>query len=89
MGRKEVLKYLDEIRKSEGTIFRVDFIKKDGSYRKMIARLGVTKGVTGKGMRYDPIERNLLPVFDMRKLAYRMVCFDTIQYLQVRGRRIK
>ena len=38
---------------SAGRIFYAEFIKKDGSLRKMTARLGVHKGVTGKGMHYD------------------------------------
>ena len=84
MGRKDVLKYFKEIKKSEGTIFRVDFIKKDGSYRKMLARLGVSKGITGKGMSYNPLDYDLLPVFDMTKLAFRMINFRTIQTLPVR-----
>lgn len=73
------------IRESNGRIFTVEFIKKDGSLRKMTARLGVKKGLTGKGMRYDPIERGLLPVWDMQKKDYRMVNLRTIQSLKVNG----
>lgn len=36
-----------------GKFFTVTFIKKDGTIRKMNARLGVTKGLTGKGMAYN------------------------------------
>lgn len=72
-----------------GKFFTVTFIKKDGTIRKMNARLGVTKGLTGKGMAYNPIERNLLPVFDMHKQAYRMINADTIQKIKFEGQTLK
>jgi len=89
MSRAEILKFLKEIQKSQGTIFSCHFIKKNGDYRKMVARLGVKKGVTGKGMKFDPIARNLLPVYDMQKQGFRMINFSTIEYLKVRGKEIE
>lgn len=72
-----------------GKFFTVTFIKKDGTIRKMNARLGVTKGLTGKGMAYNPIERNLLPVFDVQKQAYRMINAETIQEIKFEGQTLK
>jgi len=88
MTKKDIVKFFEEIKKSEGTIFSCHFIKKNGDYRKMVCRLGVNKGVKGIGMKYDPIARNLLPVFDMQKNAFRMINFETIQHLKVRGKQI-
>lgn len=89
MSNKDVLKFLEAIKKSEGTIFSCHFIKRgNGEYRKMVARLGVKKGVKGVGMKYDPIKKNLLPVFDMQKNAFRMIPFDAIEYLKVKGNEI-
>jgi len=75
----------DLIRESRGKIFSVDFYKKDGSLRKMKARLGVTKGVKGVGLRYDPLARGLLPVWDLDKGAFRMINLTTIRRLKVNG----
>ena len=67
MKRISRKKALEKLYESAGRIFYAEFVKKDGSLRRMTARLGVHKGITGKGMRYDPLERGLLPVFDMDK----------------------
>jgi len=86
MTQTQIENTIQEIRnKAEGTIFSVEFIKKDGSLRKMVARLGVKKGVKGVGMAYNPTEKGLLPVYDMQKLAFRMIVINTIQKLQIRG----
>jgi hypothetical protein len=59
-------------------IFTVTFVKKDGSIRVMNARRGVKKGVKGVGMSYDPFSKNLIPVYDMQKEAFRMINAETI-----------
>jgi hypothetical protein len=43
----------------ETKIFSVDFIKKDGSLRTMIARLGVRKHLQGGTLKYNAEERSL------------------------------
>ncbi len=58
---------------NKSQIFNVEFIKKDGTHRLMNARLEVKKGVKGVGLNFDPSQHNLIPVFDMRKKAYRMI----------------
>lgn len=79
MTTLEVLTILDET--SNGKIFYVEFIKKDGSLRKMTARRRVTKGVTGKGMNYRPLKRGLLTVFDMDNAGHKVINLLTIQKL--------
>jgi len=83
MKRISKKKALEKLYESAGRIFYAEFVKKDGSLRRMTARLGVRKGVTGKGMRYDPLERGLLPVYDMDKSDWRMVNLNTLQRLSV------
>ena len=70
-----------------GRIFFVEFVKKDGSLRRMTARLGVKKGITGKGMRYDPAAYGLLPVYDMDLSAWRMINLGTLKRLSFDHRR--
>ena len=76
---------LEEIQKANNTIFSVEFIKKDGSVRTMTARLHVKKGVKGTGMAYNPIEKGLIPVWDMQKNGFRMINLKTVTKLQIKG----
>lgn len=69
---------LEQIKKTNGRIFSITFVKKDGSIRKMTARLGVKKDLKGVGLKFDPTERSLVVVFDMHKRAYRMINLQTI-----------
>lgn len=88
INKLRTLKTSNEYKQMLGDkFFSVEFIKKDGSLRKMVARLGVTKGVTGEGMKYDPISKGLLPVYDVQKQAYRMININTIQSLKVKGKK--
>jgi hypothetical protein len=69
---------LEQIKKTKGKIFSVTFVKKDGSVRKMTARLGVKKDLKGVGLSFDPTAKQLVVVFDMHKRAYRMINLQTI-----------
>ena len=68
----------DQILATNGRFFSVSFIKKDGTTRKMTARLGVKKDIKGVGLKFNPTERNLIVVFDIHKKAYRMINLSTI-----------
>ena len=57
MTRINRKKLLELIRENKSNIFSVVFLKKDGTIRRMICRLGVKKYVNGKGLKYDPIQR--------------------------------
>ena len=69
----------------DGKIASAEFIKKDGSLRKMVFRTQVTKGVTGEGMKYNPAKLGLRTVFDMQKGAFRHINLNTIQTLTAHG----
>jgi hypothetical protein len=73
------------IQQTGGKIFRVTFIKKDGTIRQMVARTEVQKGVNGTGMSYDPAPRGLMPIYDMQKDGWRMVNLDTVREIAFQG----
>ena len=51
----------------------------------MNCRLGVTKGVNGSGMAYNPSLKGLKPVYDMQAKEWRMINLDTITRLTIKG----
>jgi hypothetical protein len=89
MTQQAIESTIAEIRaKADDTFFSVHFIKKNGDLRKMVARLGVQKGVKGVGMAYNPTEKRLLCVYDVAKKGFRMIRIDTIQHLQIKGEKL-
>jgi len=68
---------LFNLRKS-GSFFTAEFIKKDGTIRKMNCRCNVQKYRKGGTLGYNASEKGLLSVFDMEKLEYRMINLDTL-----------
>ncbi len=81
----EKSQYIQE--KVQGKIFSVSFIKKDGTERTMVCRLGVQKHLTGGKNVNDPSQH--LTVFDMHKKAYRNVALGTIYKLRCKDVFIK
>jgi hypothetical protein len=75
--------------KSNGAFFTVMFIKKDGSYRELNGRLGVSKGVNGTGRSFEPSAYDLLGVFDIQKDAHRMINLRTVVGLNIGGENYK
>jgi hypothetical protein len=79
---------LDQVKKlvSDGKFFSVEFIKRsDGQLRRMLARTGVTSGLTGEGRNYNPDTHNLITVFDVQKRAYRNIPVDNITWIKAHG----
>jgi hypothetical protein len=83
------------LRENPGSIFSIQFEKRDGSLRNMTARTGVWKGpggdasnprVTGEGMKYSPEDYNLRTVFDMQKGQYRHIGTDRVTGMTIGGR---
>lgn len=74
-----------KIHDTNGRIFRAKFVKKDGSLREMVCRLGVRKYVKGVGRNFDPKDYELVGVFDMQKDAHRMINIKTLQALTING----
>lgn len=53
-----------------GKFFTIDFIKKDGSIRSLVARGGVTKHLKGSG---NPTPPHLVTVFDIKDNQYKSI----------------
>ena len=74
---------VEMINKSKGRIFTAKFTKKNGKVRTMNCRIGVSKGVNGKGMSYNPSLKGLKPVFDMKANEWRSINLETISELNI------
>lgn len=90
LSRNEVLAVVN---KHSGKIFSCEFVKKDGTVRQMKCRTGVKKYLAGGTLAYDPIERGLLPVYEVksgvseeeREDSYRMINIQTLLTLNIGG----
>ena len=75
---------LDELVKaSNGKFVSVRFVKKDGSIRSMVCRLGVTKHLKGGSSTLDPAK--YLTVFDLASKGYRAINRATIVSVTIGG----
>ena len=71
---------------TKGQFFNVEFKKRTtGELRNMTARVGVSKYITGEGLKYNAREKDLLPVYDMIAKGYRMISIDGITKLKTNG----
>lgn len=82
MKREEAKRKIFE---TKGKIFGVKFTKKNGEERTMRCRRGVSKGVKGEGLAYDPDKFNLIPVYDMANDGFRMINASTISEVTISG----
>ena len=82
ISRKDILHLLEQ---NKGSIFSVVFLKKDGSIRHMTCRFGVKKHLKGGNLKFNPLDRSLLVVFDMQKESYRMINLETISNINMKG----
>jgi len=70
---------------NSGRITTACFTKKGGSERVMNCRTKVSKGVTGKGMSYNPGNLGYLVVFDLKKNDFRMINLNTLKWVKAEG----
>lgn len=68
---------------SNGRIFTVTFIKKDGSTRSLNGRMGVKKFLAGGTRTTDP--EQYLIVYDLKNEGYRAVNRNTIISVKLDG----
>lgn len=72
------------IKQSKGKIFSTTFLKKDNTIRTLTSRTGKQyKSKTGKKAPYKPSDYNLIPLYDMRKKAFRMLNLNTLITLSI------
>lgn len=60
------------IANTKGKFFSIEYVKKDGTDRKMLAQTGVKKGLVGAG-RSKPLAEHLVCVFDIQAKGYRTI----------------
>ena len=84
----ETMELADFLKKiCNGTMFTVHFVKRtDGTERTMNARTGVKAYLAGGELGYDPVEKNLLPCYDMKVHGYRTIPLDAIVWLKYQGK---
>ena len=71
------------IKESKGLIFSTTFVKKDNTIRTLTSRTGKQYTPTGKAAPYKASNYNLIPLYDMRKKAFRMLNFNTMLTLSI------
>jgi hypothetical protein len=78
------MKTLEQILKeTKGKFFRATFVKKDGSVRNMVARLGVTSHLKGGERKYN--EAQYIGVFDVQARGYRLINKETLKEVKFNG----
>ena len=72
------------IKDSKGLIFSTTYIKKDNTIRTLTSRTGKHyASKTGRTAPYKAEDYNLIPLYDMRKKAFRMLNFNTLLTLSI------
>lgn len=66
------------LKETNGRIFSVDFVKKDGTLRTLQGRINVTSPLKGGVNTASHIEK-YFTVFDMQKQQYRHVNLETVK----------
>ena len=69
------------IKNTNGKFFTCFFVKKDGTLRKMTARVGVKKGLANNGFLREEKE-NLVCVYDMVAHDFRFINLSTLKSLK-------
>ena len=77
------------VRELLGTkVFGATFVKADNTERRGAFRLGVKKGVTGKGLAYNPDDRGNLIVWDMKLGEYRTIKLARLKEIRAFGTKV-
>ena len=72
----------DFIKKTNGKFFTAEFHKKDGTVRKMNARLGVKKYLKGGENKVEGIDRPYITVYDVKAKGYRTINLHTTEKIK-------
>ena len=72
---------------SEGRFVTVEFIKKDGTLRKLTGRLGVKKHLKGGKSTLNP--EQYITIYDVQNAGYRAINRATITALTIEGMRME
>lgn len=80
MTRDELMKII-----GDGKIFSATFTKADGTERRVVARLGVTKHLKGTGKKFDDAEKNIVTCWDFTCSGYRSFRVDRLHSVRAHG----
>lgn len=75
------------IEESDGKFVTVDFIKKDGTFRTLTGRMGVTKHLKGGTSNVDPAK--FITIYDTVNKGYRSINRESIQAVRAAGLQVK
>ncbi len=77
---------LNHINEKFGKFFTVVFIKRtNGEERRMLCRQGVKVHLAGGPPAYNFKEKDLIPVWDVQKAAYRSIPKEAITHIMIDG----
>lgn len=79
----------EKIEKQGNKIFSVDFLKKDGTERRMNCRLDVKKYTNGGLNNVEPNNPHLKVVYDLQSKGYRTINLNTIYACSLNGKAYK
>jgi hypothetical protein len=78
------------LRATKGRIFNVLFVRRrDGALRAMTCRTDVRKNVKGQQLAFEPEEKGLLSVYDLRQRNYRFIPLENVLCLTCAGKRFR
>lgn len=78
-------KVLYEIKDNRGKFFSCEFIKADGTLRKLHGRTGVTKYLKGGVNKVQKKSNSLVTAWDRQQEDYRTINIKTISKLTMQG----
>jgi hypothetical protein len=89
--RKEAAeKLIDMKQENNGKLFSVLFVKRTtGELRRLCGRFGVEQYLKGGQAAYNFLEKGLVCVFDIEKMAYRTINLETLLELNIQGETYK
>ena len=65
-------------------VFSATWTKKGGERTTRSVRVGVKKGVNGKGMKFDPLSKGYMPVYCMDR-GFRQLNLNTLEKVVIDG----
>lgn len=78
MNKIQMMKTL--IDSTKGRFYVVEYLKLDGTLRKMLTRTGVSKGVKGTGL--PNTKENILRAYDLSIGQWRSINLETVQSIK-------
>lgn len=85
--RKQAAEILIDMKQeNKGKLFSVEFVKRTtGEIRLLCGRFGVEQYLKGGQAAYNFLEKGLVCVFDIQKMAYRCINLETLLTLKING----